>query len=120
MMTFTRCSSTPSAEIFVKPDGSTRRTRPSSAWPPPHCSMRTRAFGRNPDGVGRQQVGDHLQLSRVADFDERFARLDDRFALSYSLQHDAVDRGDDLDRRGRPPPAAGGVRGRSAGRTPRG
>ena len=42
MITFTRCSSMPSAETFVKPKGSTSRTRPSSASSPPQRSMMTR------------------------------------------------------------------------------
>ena len=37
-MTLTRCSSTPRAEIFIKPDGSTRRTLPRRSGSPPHCS----------------------------------------------------------------------------------
>ena len=42
MITLTRCSSMPSAEIFVKPNGSTRRTAPQAARAPPQPSMITR------------------------------------------------------------------------------
>ena len=64
MITLTRCSSTPSAETFMKPDGSTRRTRPCSGWSPPHCIDRARRRAwRYPHGVGREQVGHDLELT---------------------------------------------------------
>ena len=46
MSTFTRCSSTPSAETLVNAPGSTLRTRPCSTPGPPQRSMRTGAPGR--------------------------------------------------------------------------
>ena len=60
--TLTRCSSTPSAETFVKAAGSTRRTRPSSAPSPPQRSIRTRRPGLGLQRVGGQQLGDDLDL----------------------------------------------------------
>src|SRR3990172_1921852 len=44
--TRTRCSSTPSADTFVNPTGSTMRTFPSRGTSPPHRSKRTGVPGR--------------------------------------------------------------------------
>ncbi len=60
-----------------------------------------RVAGRHPDGVARQQVGDHLEVVRIADLDERLARRHHGFALAIPLQHDPVDRRADLDRTSR-------------------
>ena len=106
MSTLTRCSSTPSAETFMKPDGSTRRTRPSSGWPPPHCSMSTGAPGGTRTASVDSRSATISSALRIADLEERLAGRDDRFALAQPLQDDAVDRRHDLDRRGRPAPGA--------------
>ena len=81
----------------MKPDGSTRRTRPCSGSPPPHCSMITGA----PGGTRTASVE-----SRSATISSRAGSpisssgspaRHDRLALAESLEDDAVDRGDDRD-----------------------
>ena len=62
MRTLTRCSSTPSADTFMNPEGSTRRTRPFSGSPPPHCSIEHGRAWRTAHRIGRQEVGHDLQL----------------------------------------------------------
>ena len=47
----------------MKPEGSTRRTRPRSGWSPPHCSISTGCPARTRDGGARQQVGDDLEIA---------------------------------------------------------
>ena len=63
--TFTPCSSTPSAEVFVKADGSTRRTFARRGASPPQWTIARAHPGADDDRVLRQRI-DH-QLERVAD-----------------------------------------------------
>ena len=83
-----------------------RRTRPCERCLPPHCSISTGLPGAHPDGVGRQQIGDDLEPLRIADLEQRLAGRHHRLAFAQPLEHDAVHRRDDVDRR---PPAGGGV-----------
>ena len=98
MMTLTRCSSTPSADTFMNPDGSTLRTRPVSAPLPPHCSSRTSLPRLDPHGIGRQQVGDHFERARIPHFDNWLTHGHNCLALPEALQDHAVDRRHDLHR----------------------
>ncbi len=91
-MTLTRCSSTPSAETFMKPEGSTRRTRPSSGRLPPHCSISTASPRFTRTASVDEQVRYDLEAARIADLEERLAHGHDRRALAQPLEDDAVDR----------------------------
>ena len=83
MIVLTLCSSMPSAETFMKPAGSTRVTLPLTAGRP----SRRRAPARRADldGIGREQIGDHFEVERIADVDQRRAGRNDRFALLHDL-----------------------------------
>ena len=90
-MTLTRCSSMPRAETLVKPNGSTRRTRPPAAGRRP--SLDDHALpGGDLHGVGGEQVGDDLEVVRIADLDQRRRRRRRRARSSRHAQHDAGDR----------------------------
>ena len=91
-ITFTRCSSTPSAETLVKPDGSTRRTRAWSGSPPPQSSTSTSAR-LDAHGVGGEHVDHELDVVRIADL-ERAASpgVHDACALLQDAQHAPGDR----------------------------
>jgi hypothetical protein len=92
MITLTRCSSTPSAEIFRKTAGlhalDAAGERP---LPAPPLDL-DRHPGLHPDGVGREVVGDDFQIRGVSHLHERLAGRHDGFALAQPPQHDAVDR----------------------------
>ena len=88
MMALTRCSSMPSAEIFVKPYGSTHAALERRVAAPAFDNHTLPA--RDVDGVRREQVHDDLESARVADLDERRAGGNDGFALLKDSQHTAV------------------------------
>jgi hypothetical protein len=96
----TRCSSTPSAEIFVKPDGSTQRTRLRSGLSPPLLDQ-DGLPGAYADGGTRQQVRNDFEIADVTHLDQRRPRRHDNLALLQSAQDDAVHRRLERDR-GRP------------------
>ena len=100
-MTLTRCSSTPSAEILVNPDGSTRRTfAVQLAVAAPLLDDRPGA-GLDAHGIGREEIGHDLELRGIANLEQRLAGGHDALALAQALQHDAVRRRASRRRRGR-------------------
>ena len=103
-ITLTRCSSTPSADTFMKPEGSTRRTRALERLrAAPLLDDHRRAGGTRTASVDSRS--ETISSSRVADLEQRLTDRDHRRALAQPLQHDAVDRRDDVD--GPPPPLDG-------------
>src|SRR6516165_8470929 len=85
MMTLTRCSSTPSADILVKAPGSITRTRPASGWSSPHPSRRTGVPACiYLHGIGGQHVHHDLQISGVSELEQGCASRHHAGAL---LQH---------------------------------
>jgi hypothetical protein len=96
MMTLTRCSSTPSADTFMNPDGSTRLTRLERLVTAPLLDQDGIA-GRDPHGVCRQEIGHDLEASGIADPSSGSPTGDRR--TRESLQDDAAHRRDDVYRR---------------------
>ena len=86
MMTLTRCSSTPSVEILVKAVGSTRRTRPARVPGPAPAFDDHLGTRLNFDGIRAEHVDDDLEVTRIADFDQRGAGSDYRFAFLQDLE----------------------------------
>ena len=80
----------------MKPDGSTRRTRPCSGVTAAPLLDEDLGAGRDANGIRRQQVRDDLHPARLADLEERLAHGNDAFALAQSLEDRAVDRSDDV------------------------
>jgi hypothetical protein len=62
----------------------------------------SRHAGSGGDGILRKDIDDELQSSRIADLDERRARVDDTLALAENVKHLTVDGGGDLELFGRP------------------
>ena len=91
-ITYTRCSSTPSVEIFVKPDGSTTRTRPCSGAVAAPMFQQHRVARVNLHRVAREHVDLDFQVERVAQLHQRRARRHHGRAFLQHAQHAAVDR----------------------------
>ena len=80
--TRTRCSSTPRAEILVKPPGSIKRTR----------------AGAHLDGVGGESFDNDFDGAGVAQLQERFPGEDDAFAVAQDFDDASGDGGADGNR----------------------
>ena len=76
----------------MNPAGSTRRTRPRIAGPPPQPAMSTGKPGCHLHRIGRKKVADNFELMRISHLDERRARGDRRLALLMDPQHGPVNR----------------------------
>src|SRR5688500_15338845 len=98
MSTFTRCSSTPSAETFVKPAGSTKRTRPRSGVPSPQPLMSAHNPGCNFTASVESRSRHDLELIGIADLNERSTSGHGRLALLQYTQYDAVNGGPQRER----------------------
>jgi hypothetical protein len=49
------------------------------------------------DRIGRQQIGDNLHLTGIANLDERLTGRNDTLAFTQPLEHDAIHRRPDSD-----------------------
>ena len=96
MTTLTRCSSTPKAETFVNPEGSTSRAPHQRPLAAPVLQQDFVAW-RDLNGVARQDVDHGFQVFRVAEFHNLRAGLHHGGALLKHSQHAAVDRRMDVE-----------------------
>ena len=113
MITLTRCSSTPSAETFMNPAGSIRRTRPVIGCPPPQRSTKPIA-GLDGSRIGGEQVGDDVQALRIAEVEERLPDRDEGLAV-VPLRRTTPSTGATMAAPARCRPAAASARRRPAG-----
>ena len=77
MITLTRCSSMPSAEIFSLPNGSIRLTLPINGTLPPHCVI-SRPVSQSAGSLSFRQL---LLMENV--FDLRSVRVSEAMRLEF-------------------------------------